>query len=209
MFIRWKNHMMSSGENIDNDIRVAAHFSKLTSQKHRLNAHAAWVFFEVRPKLIRNPPETASQRAKLLAFLWVSEEVLKLVPRNPPWAKSVGQLQLGDLNWTDESRLKRETSKNEKLILNYSRLILTGRIEPDPSLVPNGKMKTKPPSVSKKRIKLSDFKPPPPNFRLGELIRSGASRLRVNTERAVEEGIYFIKGRFVRVGSSIRMFKNE
>jgi hypothetical protein len=176
-----------------------------------LNRHAAWVFFEVRPELMRNPPKTASQRAKFLAFLWVSEEVLKLVPRNPPWAKSVGQLQLGDLNWTDEPRLKRETSKNEKLILNYSRLILTGRIEPDPNLVPNGKMKTEPPSVSKKRIKMSDFKPPSPNFRLGERIRSGANKFRVNTERARKslKSIYFIKGKFVRVGSSIRMFKNE
>jgi len=173
--------MMSSGDNIHNDIRVLdSYLIVLTKQKHRLNTNAAWVFFEVRPEIMRKASKSSSHRTKFLAFLWVAEEILKLAPRNPPWEKAAGHLHLRDLKWTDEARLQAETAKNERLILQHSRLVLTGRADPAPhtEALPNGRMRQRPPSMSRKKspFRFSVFKPPPSNLKLGERIRSSASK---------------------------------
>jgi hypothetical protein len=129
---------------------------------------------------MRTPPKTPSQRTKFLAFLWVTEEILKLVPRNPPWEKVAGHLHLRDLNWTDESRLQVETAKNERLLLQNSRLVLTGRTPPPPQAIPNGRMRTRPPSRKKKSaFRFSGTKPPANKVNLGDRIRSGASKFQM------------------------------
>jgi len=129
---------------------------------------------------MRKAPKPASQRTKFLAFLWVAEEILKLVPRNPPWEKVAGHLHFRDLKWMDEARLQVETAKNERLILQHSRLVLTGRTEPasHPAALPNGRMRQHPPSMSRKKppFRFSVFKPPASNLNVGERIRSGASK---------------------------------
>ena len=68
---------------------------------------------------------TTSETLKFLATLWVSQEILKLLPYNPPWKKLSQRVDLQQLSWKDEITLRAETAENSRLILGHSRLILS------------------------------------------------------------------------------------
>ena len=66
-----------------------------------------------------------SQSIKFMAILWVTQEILKLVPANPPWPKLAGQMQLIQIiKWNNMGVLEIETAKNTQLLLRHTRLIL-------------------------------------------------------------------------------------
>ena len=66
-----------------------------------------------------------SHTLKFLSTLWVAQEILKLLPSNPPWKQPSDRSHLQDLKWNDEMALEIETRENSFLILRYTRLILT------------------------------------------------------------------------------------
>jgi hypothetical protein len=69
--------------------------------------------------------DSPSQNSKFLHILWVTQEVLKQLPPNPPWKSLSHHSRIQELSWQDEGILKTEVEENNHLILRYSRLILS------------------------------------------------------------------------------------
>jgi hypothetical protein len=68
---------------------------------------------------------TISETLKFLATLWVSQEILKLLPNNSPWKETSERVDLQQLGWNDEIALRAETAENSRLMLGHSRLMLS------------------------------------------------------------------------------------
>jgi hypothetical protein len=69
--------------------------------------------------------ESSTLQAMFLPFLLVVQEILMLLPSNPPWAHVAHQNRLQELEWNDENNLQAYTIENTRLILSHSRLILS------------------------------------------------------------------------------------
>lgn len=96
---------------------------------------------------------TTSKALKYLATLWVSQEILKLLPNNPPWKQRSERVNLQKLQWNDEIALRAETDENTRLILVHSRLILSHIPANKPA-----KMATPPPTHRTQKTKMKSSK---------------------------------------------------
>ena len=96
---------------------------------------------------------TTSKTLKYLATLWVSQEILKLLPNNPPWKQLSERVNLQKLEWNDEIPLRVETAENTRLILVHSRLILSHIPAHKPA-----KTATPPPTHGTQKIKIKSSK---------------------------------------------------
>ena len=122
--------MMSTGAAIRNDIDVNLSPHYLIWQKHHLHKHSMRFFFEVRPQLIWYSNFNL-RSINFSAVLWVTQEILKLVPTNPPWAQTAGQMHVVQgLSWDNPSLLQAEAMKNTHLILHYNRFFMGGQQGP-------------------------------------------------------------------------------
>lgn len=70
-------------------------------------------------------PENTTSPTTFLPFLWVTQEILKSLPSNPPWKQTAQQARLQELEWNDHDNLQTYTTENTRLILSHSRLILS------------------------------------------------------------------------------------
>jgi hypothetical protein len=80
--------------------------------------HSTRFFFEVRLLFKERRKFYPKQFAKkYFAILWVAQEILKVLPSDPPWDHGVDRKGLQELQWDDSSSLRSETSENTRLIL--------------------------------------------------------------------------------------------
>jgi len=77
-------------------------------------------FFEVRPTA-----GSKMQSSKSLGFLWVTQEILKALPPNPPWSPRNTNTTPSLPIWNDAVELLSQTTENTQLILRHARLILS------------------------------------------------------------------------------------
>src|SRR5947207_6347472 len=89
-------------------------------QRNQIEIYASQFFYEVRPRFTaRQTIYTTSALQKFLAVLWVAQEILKLLIRNPTWPSPSDRPGLQDLQWEDKTTLQFETSESTRLLLRH------------------------------------------------------------------------------------------
>lgn len=56
---------------------------------------------------------------KFYAILWVTQEILKAIPTDPPWEQGLHRKNLEELQYDDPASLRSETEENSRLILAH------------------------------------------------------------------------------------------
>lgn len=89
-------------------------------EKNYIDIHASRFFYDVRPRFTaKQTIYTASALQKFLAVLWVTQEILKLLIKNPTWAAPSDRPGIRELQWEDKTSLQFETSENTRLLLRH------------------------------------------------------------------------------------------
>ena len=130
-----------------------------------------------------------------LPVLWVAQQILMLLPSNPPWERVLDRERRQALDWNDKEKLRLETTKNTQLLLSHSRLIL-GLQSPRRSVKPPTHRQSARQSVTsyfqRQDIKQTPGKhiadPQKSKMTLGQLLWQPVSRLKLSRRATAESG---------------------